>query len=40
MSRISPNVQEWLGHANVPTMRLYDRRKMGPENSPSFRVKY
>jgi integrase/recombinase XerD len=33
-------VQEWLGHANVSTMRLYDRRKSKPEDSPSFRVKY
>jgi integrase len=33
-------VQEWLGHANVATARLYDRRKMRPEDSPTFRVKY
>ena len=34
------SVAEWLGHANVSTTRLYDRRKSRPEDSPSFRVKY
>ena len=32
-------VQEWLGHANVPT-RVYDRRKTRPEDSPTFQVRY
>jgi integrase len=33
-------VQEWLGHANIATMRLYDRRKTRPEDSPTFKVRY
>jgi integrase/recombinase XerD len=33
-------VQEWLGHANLPTTRLYDRRKSKLEDTPTFRVKY
>ncbi len=33
-------VQEWLGHANVSTTRLYDRRQMRPEDSPTFRARY
>lgn len=33
-------VQEWLGHADISTTRLYDRRKSKPEESPTFRVKY
>jgi integrase len=35
-----PTFQEWLGHAKVSTMRLYDRRKTRPEDSPTFRVRY
>lgn len=33
-------VQEWLGHSNISTTRLYDRRKTRPEDSPTFRVRY
>jgi len=33
-------VQEWLGHANIGTTRIYDRRKMRTENSPTFKVAY
>ncbi|MBC8726632.1 tyrosine-type recombinase/integrase [Paraburkholderia sp. 31.1] len=33
-------VQEWLGHANIATTRLYDRRQSRPEDSPTFKVCY
>jgi site-specific recombinase XerD len=33
-------VQEWLGHANISTTRLYDRRQQRPEDSPTFKVTY
>ncbi len=33
-------VQEWLGHSSIATTRLYDRRRMKPEESPSFKVNY
>ena len=33
-------VQEWLGHANIATTRLYDQRNHRPEDSPTFRVEY
>jgi integrase/recombinase XerD len=33
-------VQEWLGHANIATTRLYDRRQSRPEENPTFKVEY
>lgn len=31
-------VQEWLGHANISTTRLYDKRRSRPEESPTYKV--
>ena len=33
-------VQEWLGHANIATTRIYYHRKTRPEDSPTFKVSY
>ena len=33
-------VQQWLGHANISTPRLYDRRHLRAEDSPTFKVRY
>ena len=32
-------VQEWLGHANIATTRIYDHRKTRPEDRPTFKAK-
>ena len=33
-------VQEWLGHADISTTRMYDRRGRKPEDSPTYKVSY
>jgi integrase/recombinase XerD len=33
-------VKERLGHADISTTRLYDKRKSRPEDSPTFKVQY
>lgn len=33
-------VQGWLGHADIGTTRLYDKRDHRPEHSPSYKVAY
>jgi site-specific recombinase XerD len=33
-------VQEWPGHADISTTRMYDRRRWRPEESPTFKVEY
>lgn len=33
-------VQEWLGHSNIATTRIYDHRQTRPEDSPTFKVTY
>ncbi len=38
--RALAEVQEWLGHVNISTTRMYDHRRRRPEESPTFRVRY
>lgn len=33
-------VQEWLGHSDISTTRMYDKRQSRPEDSPTFKIKY
>jgi integrase len=33
-------VQEWLGHSNINTTRVYDRRVTRAPDSPTFKVAY
>lgn len=33
-------VQAWLGHANISTTKIYDRRQYRPEDSPTYKIKY
>lgn len=33
-------VQEWLGHSNIATTQIYDRRRSKAEDSPTFKVNY
>jgi len=33
-------VQAWVGHANISTTRMYDRRQQRPEDSPTYKVTY
>ena len=33
-------VRDWLGHSNISTTTLYDKRRSRPEDSPTFKVSY
>jgi site-specific recombinase XerC len=33
-------LQEWLGHVNIATTRIYDHRRHRLDDSPTFKVTY
>lgn len=33
-------VQQWLGHSNIQTTVMYDKRENRPEDSPTYQVRY
>ncbi len=33
-------VRDWLGHADISTTQVYDKRGSRPEDSPTFKVWY
>jgi integrase len=33
-------VQEWLGHSDISTMQMYDKRQSRPKDRPTFKVRY
>ncbi len=33
-------VQQWLGHSDISTTWMYDKRQFRPENSLKFKIKY
>ena len=39
-SILRAKVQEWLGHADISTTRMYNKRQSRPEDSPTFKVQY
>jgi site-specific recombinase XerD len=33
-------VQEWRGHSDISTTRIYNKRQSRPEDSPTFKMRY
>lgn len=33
-------VRDWLGHCNISTTTLYDKRRSRPKDSPTFKISY